>query len=135
MIILPALTIASINAVNWIALAGITVNAVNWTALAGLTVVMIGIVVSILKIFGSTHINETKLRSSEYIKEIKKKTEEEQKEIENLRERINEAKNELSAMRVSIDNCTTITNEIKQDYKKLVDKMENLIKQIIELQH
>jgi len=55
------------------------------------------------------------------------------KAINNVTEDIQELKTQMATIRVEIDNSNKTVDEIKSDYKGLTNKLDNLLKQLLDL--
>ena len=107
-------------------------NMIDWTWIISVFIVVIGAIVSFTKIFGDT-ISENKLRKSDFIKEMQKKSSTHETEISELRQKLTDAQADLKVQKVEVNNSKKTEEEIKRDYRELVNKMDELIRQIINL--
>jgi len=108
------------------------VKAIDWTWVMTVLIVVVGGIVALLKIFAGT-VSENKLRKSELVKEIQKKSSSHDEELVELRKMLSEAQSDLRVQKVEVENSKKTEAEIKRDYRELVNRMDDLIRQVIDL--
>ncbi len=125
---------------SWISLMG----SANLTVIISVTAFCLTAMGALIKIFGPNHkINDENLRISPYLIEIEKnikdkecKLKEEIKEKENklngIKEILNAQHVEVEKLKVESKNSSKSLEELKQDNRDLVQRLDDLLKQFIE---
>jgi len=133
-------------AFNLIALATWTslIGSANLTVIISVTAFCLTAMGALIKIFGPNHkINDENLRISPYLieieKDIKEKESKLKEEIKEKESKLNGIKEILNAQHVEVEklkveskNSSKSLEELKQDNRDLVQRLDDLLKQFIE---
>ncbi len=106
---------------------------IDWTVLVGTIIVCITILTGIIKIFGQSNIKEEQLRNSQYVKDLIDKINKNADKISTAREDIIDIKNKIELLKMQLQSEITNTDEIRTQQKELVNRLDEFLRQIMEI--
>ena len=122
----------NIISLGFIALATVT-SAVNWTVIASVITVSLAVMVALIKIFGyKSKINDENLRKSPYLITLEEDIKEKSKKLSDIKDLINAQNTEVEILKSKTENSTKTLEDLKQDNRDLVQRLDDLLKQFME---
>ena len=120
--------------------------ATNWTQVFSITSVAFAIAFGIIGVLRSKKsVSEENLRESEFIKEIKDKSDKIEEKVEekyenlqnkieerneNIQSRLNGINIQLECLKLQMTSCSGEIDDLKTDYKDILEKIEEMLRQI-----
>lgn len=125
-------------------------NSVNITLLLSVITVCITLMATLIRIFGPLskvsdeilrksqylmsleNVSDDKLRDSKYLNGLEDRIKDKEQTLGKLRDVVQNQHTELEKLKIETNNTNRTVVEIKEDNKKLVDRLDNLLTQIME---
>ena len=113
--------------------AGAGAVAINWGIVISVISVSVAAMVAMIKIFGpKKQVADEELRKSDYVKDIERRAKEAKVKIEELKDIINKNSTEIEKLKIESGHNTKSVEELKQDNRELVQRLDDLLKQILD---
>jgi biopolymer transport protein ExbB/TolQ len=117
-----------------LAAAGATgVSSLNITLLIGIITFCLTTMATLIKLFGpKSKISDQNLRESQYLQGIEGDVKAKEDKLSALKELISEQHTEVEKLKIESKNNTKSLEELKQDNRDLVQRLDHLLKQFME---
>jgi len=110
-----------------------TGGALNVTLLIAIVTICITTMATLIKLFGPKRkVNDESLRESPYLKEIETEIKEKEAKLIALKELVSSEHTEVEKLKIETKNSSKSLEELKQDNRDLVARLDHLLKQFME---
>ena len=117
---------------------------INWTFVISTVIVCLTILTGLVRVFGFSQIKDEQLRKSAYLKEIKEKGEKNSSRITNNHDKLTDINTEVEKLKLTIQQHTEKIDEfkleqskkideLKREQRELVGRLDELLKQLLEM--
>ena len=107
-------------------------NSINWTVILSVITICLTAMATFIGIFKNRFISDESLRAAPLIQGIIEEVKSESKSHETLRQTINDLKVEIEKLKVESYNNTKSVEELRKDNRELVQRLDNLLKQLVD---
>jgi septal ring factor EnvC (AmiA/AmiB activator) len=120
-------------AINSIIGAATTAGGVNVTLLIAIFAVCLTAMATLIKLFGpKSKISDENLRNSPYLKDLESNAKEKEEKFNQLKDLVNCQHTEVEKLKIESKNSSKTLEELKQDNRDLVQRLDHLLKQFME---
>jgi septal ring factor EnvC (AmiA/AmiB activator) len=106
---------------------------INWTILIALFAVCLTAMATLIKLYGhKSKISDENLRNSPYLQEIGSDLKAKEDKFNQLKELVNIYNIEVEKLKIESKNNSRSLEELKQDNRDLVQRLDDLLKQFME---
>ena len=107
--------------------------AINWTVIASVISVSLALMVALIKIFGyKSKISDENLRSSPYLIALEADIKDKEQRLAGVKDLINAQNTEVEILKSKTSNSEKTLEDLKQDNRDLVQRLDDLLKQFME---
>ena len=106
---------------------------INWTAVIAILTISLTAMGTLIKLFGpKSKISDENLRASPYLKQLEADVQDKEAKFSQLKELVNGQHTELAKLKVETDHSSKSLEDLKQDNRDLVQRLDDLLKQFME---
>ena len=123
----------AINIITAALMAATAGGLINWTVVIGVLTVSLTTMATLIKLFGPKRpVNDESLRLSPYLIELDRSTKIREEKLNAIKELVNLTNTEVEKLKVETKNSSQNLEEVKKDYRDLVQRLNDLLKLIME---
>ena len=106
---------------------------INWTAVIAIVTVCLTAMATLIRLYGpKSKVSDEILRGSPYLKKLEDDAVDGIKKLNALKEYVQTEHTEVEKLKIETKNSTKSLEELKQDNRDLVQRLDDLLKQFME---